>query len=91
LAEPYRTLEFTEEFLDSYSSKDSSATDRKAFKKALRLLDVNERHNSLRVHELEGPLAGIWSASASQNLRLTFVRSRGGIKQLLTCSHHYDR
>ncbi|MBU6423018.1 MAG: hypothetical protein KGJ98_11785 [Chloroflexota bacterium] len=43
----------------------------------------------LRVHELHGDLAGIWSASASDDLRLLFVRVAGGRKVLLSCSRHY--
>ena len=90
---PYRfaTLEFTDTFFDTYESKDFSAADRAAFKKALRLLDTDERHPSLRVHELQGRLAGTWSASVSSVLRLTFERLPGGKKAMLTCSRHYDR
>jgi mRNA-degrading endonuclease YafQ of YafQ-DinJ toxin-antitoxin module len=40
-------------------------------------------------HELRGDLAGVWSASASKELRITFERIPGGRKRLLTCSHHY--
>lgn len=87
----YRTLDFTEDFLDSYTSRDLSPAERAAIKKALRLLDQNERHPSLRVHELQGELAGIWSVSASNVLRLTFERHDGGRKRLLTCSRHDDR
>jgi mRNA-degrading endonuclease YafQ of YafQ-DinJ toxin-antitoxin module len=87
----YRSLVFTEEFLDTYASRDFSPADRRVVKKALRLLDENERHPSLRVHELQGPLAGIWSASASDAIRVNFERLPGGRKLLLTCSRHYDR
>ncbi|MFN2569246.1 MAG: hypothetical protein ABR564_06560 [Candidatus Dormibacteria bacterium] len=41
-AESFRTLDFTEAFLDSYVSRDFSPADRKLIKKALRLLDDNE-------------------------------------------------
>ncbi len=57
--------------------------------KALGLLDANEQHPSLRVHQLSGGLEGSWSASASDELRITFVRSEAGRKVLLTCSRHY--
>jgi hypothetical protein len=87
----YRSLEFTDEFLDTYVSRDFTAADRALLKKALRLLDENEQYPSLRVHELRGPLAGTWSASASDVLRLTFERLEGGRKRLLTCSRHYRR
>lgn len=87
----YRTLDFTETFLATFTSADFSAADRRAILKALRLLDDNERHRSLRVHQLRGDREGSWSASASDVLRLTFERPDGGRKRLLTCSRHYDR
>jgi len=91
VADGYRTLDFTATFLQTYARKDFSAADRKSFVKALRLLDDNEMHPSLRVHKLEGEREGSWSASASDVLRITFERSAGGRKRLLTCSRHYDR
>jgi mRNA-degrading endonuclease YafQ of YafQ-DinJ toxin-antitoxin module len=63
--------------------------DQKRFAKALRLLDVDERHPSLRVHELQGDLAGVWSAHAADDLRIEFLRDGGGQKTLLRCSRHY--
>jgi hypothetical protein len=62
-----------------------------AIRKALRLLDADEKHPSLRVHQLQGDLTGLWSASASDALRLTFVRTGQGRKTLVSCSRHYDR
>jgi hypothetical protein len=38
-----------------------------------------------------GDLAGLWSASASEVLRLTFVRTPQGRKTLVRCTRHYDR
>src|SRR5919202_2721176 len=70
----YRTLEITSEFLESFGRRDFSYADRRRFLQALRLLDQNERHPSLRVHELQGASAGEWSASASDVLRMTFER-----------------
>lgn len=84
-----RTLAFTPTFLKTLASKEFSFAERLAFLKALSLLDDNEKHQSLRVHELKAPLAGIWSASASASLRMTFMRSPGGRKVMMTCSHHY--
>ncbi len=55
----------------------------------MRLLDENEKHPSLRVHELRGDLAGTWSASASDELRMLFIRTEGGRKRLLRCTRHY--
>lgn len=91
MAEPFKSLEFTDTFLDTFGSKDLSAADRKAIRKALRLLDADERHPSLRVHQLQGDLEGLWSASASEVLRLTFVRPGRGRKTMVSCSKHYDR
>lgn len=89
MATAYRTLSFTETFLETFVGKDFTRNERKQLLKALRLLDQNERHPSLRVHELHGDLAGVWSASASKDLRITFERISDGRKCLLTCSHHY--
>jgi len=90
LSDGYRTLSFTETFLETFAGKSfDRAERRRRLLKALRLLDANERHPSLRVHELRGDLAGVWSASASKELRITFERLSGGGKLLLTCSHHY--
>lgn len=85
----YQTLEFAESFLQDLVGRRFSASDRQRIIRALRLLDTNERHLSLRVHELRGPLVGVWSASASDELRLTFSRIGEGRKVLLTCSRHY--
>jgi mRNA-degrading endonuclease YafQ of YafQ-DinJ toxin-antitoxin module len=55
----------------------------------MRRLDDNERHPSLRVHDLKGDLAGLWSASASDQLRIIFRRLPNGKKELVACSRHY--
>jgi mRNA-degrading endonuclease YafQ of YafQ-DinJ toxin-antitoxin module len=68
---------------------DFRLADQKRFAQALRLLDVEERHPSLRVHELQGDLAGVWSASATDDLRIEFLRDGDGKKILLRCSRHY--
>lgn len=87
----FSTLEFTPTFFDSYASQDFNAAERRQFVRALRLLDSDEQHPSLRVHALKGSLQGLWSAAASDALRMTFRRLEGGRKRMLTCSHHYDR
>ena len=91
MAEPFRSLDFTDTFLETFGSRDFTAAERKAIRKALRLLDSDERHPSLRVHQLQGDLTGLWSASASDVLRLTFVRAAQGRKTMVSCSRHYDR
>jgi mRNA-degrading endonuclease YafQ of YafQ-DinJ toxin-antitoxin module len=65
--------------------------DQRRFAKALRLLDADERHPSLRVHDLGGDLVGVWSASASDDLRIELVRDASGKKTLIRCSRHYRR
>lgn len=85
----YQTLGFTPTFLETLCSKSFSQSERKRFLDAVKLLDTNEKHPSLRVHALEEDLAGQWSASASKSLRMTFVRLGAGQKLMLTCSHHY--
>ena len=67
------------------------SSDQRRLAKALKLLDGDDRHPSLRVHELSGDLTGVWSASASDDLRIEFVRLGGGGKLLLRCSRHYAR
>ena len=49
------------------------------------------RHPSLRVYKLEAVEPELWSASASDVLRITFRRVPGGRKLLVECSRHYDR
>ena len=91
MPQPFRSLDFTDTFLETFGSKGFTAAERKAIRKALRLLDTDERHPSLRVHQLQGDLTGLWSASASDVLRLTFVRTARGRKTMVSCSRHYDR
>jgi hypothetical protein len=85
----YATVVFTQTFLTTLCGKEFSAAERRAFVKALGLLDEDDRHPSLRVHELRGDLARMWSASASDSLRMTFLRIGGGSRVMLACSRHY--
>ena len=87
----YETLQFSDDFLESYGSKEFSTSDRRRILRALRLLDTNEQHPSLRVHQLEANLKGKWSASASDELRIIFQRLDGGRKRLIECNRHYRR
>lgn len=87
----YQALDFTAPFLESFAGRDFNAAERRQFIKALRLLDTDERHPSLRVHHLHGEEEGVWSASASDELRMTFPRREGGRKLMLLCSRHYQR
>jgi mRNA-degrading endonuclease YafQ of YafQ-DinJ toxin-antitoxin module len=83
----YRTLDFADTVLESLIA--FPARDQRRFVRALGVLDRDERTPSLRVHELQGDLAGTWSASASDELRMTLLRGAGGRKLMLTCSRHY--
>lgn len=87
MSEGYRSVRFTPQFVDDLI--ELSKTEQKQAVKAIKGLDDNEKLPSLRVHELQGTLRGIWSASASKKLRITFVRLDGGLKLLLTVDHHY--
>lgn len=87
MSEGYRTLRFTPRFVDDLIAL--SKTAQKQTAKSLKMLDDNEKATSLRVHELQGQLKGIWSASASKSLRITFLRLTEGQKLLLTVDHHY--
>ncbi len=87
----FQTLEFSDSFLESMLSKQFSRREQLLFVKALRLLDTDDRHPSLRVHALQGAEQGIWSASASDDLRITFERLPSGHKRLHLCSRHYQR
>jgi len=84
----YHALEFTRgTFLTSLSGL--AHEDQRRVIRALEQLDIDERMLSLRVHRLKGSRAGLWSASASASLRITFLRLEGGRKLLVECSQHY--
>lgn len=91
MADSYRSLELTSEFLQDLISDNFTARDRRRLVRALELLDENERHPSLRVHQLEGDLVGRWSASASDEPRMTFRRLPNGRKLMQKCTRHYAR
>lgn len=87
-ARAYQTLEFMQAtFLPSLS--DLARDDQRRVIRALEQLDDDERTLSLRVHRLHGARAGLWSASASRGLRITFLRLDHGRKLMLECSQHY--
>ncbi len=91
MTEPLSKLQITTEFLKSLNDRQFTDQDKSRFIKALVLLESDERHPSLRVHALSGELAGYWSASASDSLRIEFRRLPDGRKLLVRCSKHYDR
>jgi hypothetical protein len=87
---PYRSLVPSEEFFRSLLAGRFSAAELAQLYRALRLLDENDRHPSLRVHQLRGDRAGQWSASAaaSASLQTTFERLPDGRTGLLEASRH---
>ena len=87
----FASLQFTREFLEDLVGGDFTDAERRRVLRALDLLDANDQYPSLRVHQLHGDLKGVWSASASDQLRITFTRLEGGRKRLLRCSRHYRR
>lgn len=91
MTQHYANLIFSPLFKESFARKDFTPADRRAILKALKLLDENPRHRSLRVHKLQGDRAGEWSASASSSLRISFDRPGRGEIVLLACTKHYDR
>ena len=89
MSHTYETLVFTDTIFLSLITGKFSEMERKRFIRALELLDINERHPSLRAHQLRGDQVGVWSVSASDELRITFERESDGKKLLLQCSRHY--
>jgi len=87
----YETLQFSSDFMDDLVSDNFTKAEQRRFVRALQLLDTDERHPSLRVHQLQGVRMGTWSASATDELRITFVRMANGRKRLTGCSRHYQR
>jgi mRNA-degrading endonuclease YafQ of YafQ-DinJ toxin-antitoxin module len=85
----YPSLEFTARFLKSLYGGRFGASEIDRILRALHLLDTDDRHPSLRIHQLKGQLRGEWSASASDQLRITFERLDGARTRLLTVSRHY--
>ena len=88
---PYDLLQLSSDFLDDLLGDRFTKAVRRRFVGALGLLDTDETHLSLRVHELRGTDQGTWSASASDELRITFERLSNGRKRLLGCNRHYKR
>ncbi|MFN8617417.1 MAG: hypothetical protein U0837_09990 [Dehalococcoidia bacterium] len=91
MSEYLRSLDLTIQFVDDLLNNRFSAAERSAVKKALELLDENDRHPSLRVHRLSGDEAGSWTCYATAAIRITFERLPEGHKRLLTLTRHYDR
>lgn len=83
----YQSVVFTTEFMLSLTKL--SRADQRRILRALELLDTNERHPSLNVHQLSGQQAGLWTAYATKSLRITYRRLDEGYKEVVEASHHY--
>lgn len=86
----FDSLTFSDEFFRAFADRRFTPSDRARVLKAMGLLDTNERHPSLRVHALTGNLAGIWSASVSDSIRIHFVRTSDGRKRCVDLTKHYE-
>ena len=86
-----RTLDMSIGFIDDLLNNRFSASERSAVKKALKLLDENDRHPSLQIHRLSGDEEGSWTCYVTAAIRITFERLPEGHKRLLTLTRHYDR
>ncbi len=84
------SLSWSDKALSDFADRKFSAQERSRILKALGFLAIDERHPSLRVHELSGDLAGLWSASVTDHIRIHFVRLDGGRKRLVNISTHYE-
>jgi mRNA-degrading endonuclease YafQ of YafQ-DinJ toxin-antitoxin module len=84
------SLAWSNEALSDFADRKFSAQERARILRALDLLANNERHPSLRVHALAGNLAGLWSASVTDSIRIHFVRLPAGRKRLANISKHYE-
>ena len=84
-------LIFEHDWAESLFLIRAGTAERRQVYKAPELLDSDERHLSLRIHALRGDLAGHWSASASQSLRILFERLADGRKRVIRVTRHYDR
>jgi mRNA-degrading endonuclease YafQ of YafQ-DinJ toxin-antitoxin module len=83
----FEWLRLTTEFLSDLTHL--SNADQRRVLRALEQLDADEATPSLCIHPLHGDMEGLWSASASRSLRITFERLDRAQKHILGCSHHY--
>jgi hypothetical protein len=83
------SLSWSDESLLDFADRKFSPQDRARILKAAGFLAGDERHPSLRVHALSGDMAGLWSASVTDNIRIHFVRLSDGRKRIVNISRHY--
>ena len=83
------SLSASDEFFMDFANRKFSPQERARILKAMDLLANDERHPSLRVHALRGDLAGLWSASVTDSIRIHFVRLSEGRKRCVNITKHY--
>ncbi len=84
------SLSASDEYFMDFADRKFSPQERARILKAMDLLANDERHPSLRVHALRGNLAGLWSASVTDSIRIHFVRLPGGRKRCVNITKHYE-
>ncbi len=80
-------IQFTDQFQHDY--KKLTHIEQKAIKRALIRMGSDLHYPSLRVKKMRGR-EEIWEASASRDLRLTFLFRDPDTLILRTCGHHDD-
>ena len=78
-------LDFTKRFKRSYKKLDQQSQE--TIKKALKQIEIDFTHSSLRIRKMEG-YKDIWEASANMNLRITFTIEKPDLVILRNCGHH---
>lgn len=86
----FDSLTFSDEYFRAFADRRFTPSDRARVLKAMALLDSDEKHPSLRVHLLKGHLAGVWSASVSDSIRIHFLRLPDGRKRCVTVTKHNE-
>lgn len=80
-------LVFTKPFIKKYKKLDGQS--QKVITKALKTLEDNYKHPSLRVKKMKGyHNPDIWEASANMDLRITFEVQKPDALILRNCGHH---
>ena len=86
----WEPLEFTPQFMQSLERIRLRPAEFSRFLRGLTLLAENERHPSLRIHQMKGDQAGLWTASLSDVLRVRYRKLPDGKKLLVDLTQHYD-
>ncbi|MBZ5753707.1 cytotoxin [Metabacillus rhizolycopersici] len=80
-------LQFTKRFHRSYKKLDPQA--QIIIKKALKQMEEDPTHPSLRIKKMEGyKNPYVWEASGNMNLRITFEMEKPESFILRNCGHH---